>query len=295
MRGVRGALWMITVGVGLLCACARLPTHRATEPSQEPAARHDGHASDAYGVASPASLQPLPPLIVDPTYEVAYVVRIVAGDVTCSGTLIYEDRVLTAHHCVAERNKYGEALSRDLPANRIRVELGGDYMPWGEVGVRAVIAPPCGYDAGLGDIAILVLERELVGITTLTPRLERSPRAGESVDPVGFGRCALESDGIRRRTRQGGKVQTVMPTRFRLRASICPGDSGGPVVGDDGALVGVISTSVIDGSEQTAGLSEFTRVDQWRPVFSLAKLISEGASLTELPPLTCTEHFAEPR
>jgi V8-like Glu-specific endopeptidase len=292
MRGVRVALWTITVGAGLLCACTKLPTHRPTEPPQEPAARHDGHASDAPG---PPPLLPLPPLIVDPTHEVAYVVRIVAGDVTCSGTLIYEDRVLTAHHCVAERNKFGEALSRDLPANRIRVELGGDYMPWGEVGVRAVIAPPCGYDAGLGDIAILVLERELVGITTLTPRLERSPRVGESVDPVGFGRCALASDGIRRRTRQGGEVQSVMPTRFRLRASICPGDSGGPVMGEDGALVGVISTSVMDGSEKTVGLSEFTRVDRWRPVFSSAKLVSEGASPTELPPLACTEHSVAPR
>jgi secreted trypsin-like serine protease len=247
----------------------------------------DGPSVDSF------ALRPLPPLPLDPTHDAAYVVRVVAGDITCSGTLIYEDRVLTAHHCVAERNRWGEALAHDLPPGHIRVELGGDYMPWGEVGVRAVVAPPCGYNAGHGDIAILVLRRELRGMTTLTPRLERSPRVGESVDPVGFGRCTMSEDGIRRRTRKGGAVERIGPTRFRLRASICPGDSGGPVIGEDGALVGVISTSIMDGSDETVGLSEFTRVDQWRPVFSTAKLVSEGASPAELPPLSCTEQAAE--
>jgi secreted trypsin-like serine protease len=226
---------------------------------------------------------------VDAVGDADYVVRVVAGDVTCSGTLIQEDQVLTAHHCVAERNRYGEAMRSDVEPDRILVELGGDYLPWGEVGVRAVVAPPCGYSAGDGDIAVLVLERRLVGIATLALRLDRAPQLGETVEPVGFGRCPLSADGIRRRARLGGAVATVKAGRFRLPASICPGDSGGPAISRRGELVGVISKSIMDGSERTVGQSEFTRVDRWRSVFATARLVAEGIPPTEIPPLACSE------
>ncbi|HEY3253225.1 MAG TPA: trypsin-like serine protease, partial [Polyangiaceae bacterium] len=85
-----------------------------------------------------------------------YVVRIVVGSVTCSGALIQEDRVLTAHHCVAAHDRDGIALQHDVRPDEVRVELGGDYLPWGEVGVRAVLAPSCGYVSGEGDLAVLV-------------------------------------------------------------------------------------------------------------------------------------------
>jgi hypothetical protein len=80
----------------------------------------------------------------------------------------------------------------------------------------------------------------------------------------------------------------LLDTRFRLDAAICPGDSGGPVLSrKTGEVVGVISASVMDGSEQTTGRSEFTRLDKWRPIFSAAKMIAEGASRAEVPPLSC--------
>jgi hypothetical protein len=276
MRSVRASTACLALGAIGTVGCVSLPASRGTEPLPQPAAAH---------ITRTQFVEPELPL--DPSYADEYVVRVVAGDVTCSGTLIHEDRVLTAHHCVSKRNRVGEALGEDRAPATIRVELGGDYLPWGEVGVRAVVAPPCGYDSGKGDIAILVLDRRLENMITLTPRLERAPSLGESVDPVGFGRCALSSDGIRRRARQGGKVDQVRPGRFRLQASICPGDSGGPAIGEDGGLLGVISTSAMDGSERTLGRSEFTRVDRWRPVFANAKLISEGASPAEVPPLSC--------
>ena len=213
-----------------------------------------------------------------------YVVRVVAAGVTCSGTLIDGDRVLTAHHCVSQRSGPGEFVARDQEPDAIRVELGGDYFPWGEVGVRAIVAPPCGYAAGEGDIAILVLERRLVGVPTLAPELDRAPNVGEPVDPAGFGRCALSADGIKRQTRRGGRIQTVRGSRYRLEASICPGDSGGPALDHAGKLVGVISASVMDTSEATVGLSEFTRLDRWRPLFSNAQQIADGESPAALPP-----------
>lgn len=222
-----------------------------------------------------------------------YVVRVVAapreiaqGSLTCSGTLIDEDQVLTAHHCIAERNQYGDYVAKNLEPNAIRVELGGDDLPWGEVGVKAIVSPPCGHGAGDGDIAILVLERRLIGIATAKPRLDEPPTVGEPVDPVGFGRCALSAEAIHRRQRAGGRVDRLLDSRFRLDASICPGDSGGPAIsGTSGEVVGVVSAAVMDGSEQTIGRAEFTRLDRWRSVFATAKLISEGTSPSELPPV----------
>ncbi len=215
-----------------------------------------------------------------------YVVRVVSGDVTCSGTLIEEDLVLTAHHCVSQRNDFGDMIGRDVKPATITVELGGDYFAWGEVGVRALVTPPCGHAAGHGDIAVLVLERRLVGIPTLAPRLDNAPREREEIHPVGFGRCAMSDGGVKRKQREGGFIQAVYDSRFNAHAAICPGDSGGPVV-SDGELIGVISQSVMDGSESTRGRSEFTRLDRWRSVFANARLIANGATRAELPPLAC--------
>lgn len=214
-----------------------------------------------------------------------FVVRVVVGSTTCSGTLIEEDRVLTAHHCVADR----EVGAADVSPDRVRVELGGDYLPWGEVGVRAIIAPPCGYKQGEGDLAILVLERRLIGVATLPPRLDREPVKGEPIEPLGFGRCAGSEDGIRRKERSGGAIEALGSGRFRMVAAICPGDSGGPALSPEThELVGVISASVMDGNESTAGVSDFTRLDRWRPVFALAEQVAQGAEIAELPPLDCS-------
>jgi len=256
-------------------------------------------ALGALGCAAPVKNSPPPvpaakaegedrPFHLEPPLHLAKaddaVVRII-NDVACTGTLIAEDLVLTAHHCVSARDDQGRTLRRDLDPEDISIELGGDYLPWGEVQVRAIVSPDCGYTAGDGDIAILVLSRRLIGIPTLTPRLEEEPDAREPVVPVGFGRCALSRDGIQRERRLGGNVDAVAPSHFVAVASICPGDSGGPALSAGrGDVIGVISASVMDGDENTAGTSHFTRLDVWRELFSAAREIADGASSSELPP-----------
>jgi hypothetical protein len=220
--------------------------------------------------------------------EEDFVVRVVAGEVTCSGALIQDDQVLTAHHCMSKRARNGDMLAKDVDPQTVRVELGGDHFAWGEVGVKAIVTPSCGYGAGEGDIAILVLERSLVGVPTRLPRLDSPPTMEETIEPFGFGRCVYSSNVIHRSQRRGGRVDHVSHTRFQLMANICPGDSGGPAVdAKSGEIIGVISASVMDADEATLGRSEFTRLDAWRPLFAAAQMVSEGISQTELPPTEC--------
>lgn len=235
--------------------------------------------------SAPILDEAMPPAIAE---DDDYVVRIVVGSVTCSGALVQEDRVLTAHHCVAARDRDGNPLSRDVRPEEVRVELGGDYLPWGEVGVRAVLAPNCGYVSGEGDLALLVLERKLIGMATRAARLEAPPGKRDQIEPIGFGRCALSADGVHRKHRAGGTIEQVSEGRFRLSAAICPGDSGGPAVASEGGeILGVISASAMDGDERTLDRSEFVRVDRWRSLFAYAALVSSGTSPTELPPIEC--------
>jgi Trypsin len=212
---------------------------------------------------------------------------VVGPQMTCSGTLVAEDLVLTAHHCVVERGVHGEFGVKVVKPGTVEVELGGDYLPWGNVGVTAVLAPPCGEAGGRGDLAMLVLERKLVGMTTMALQ-ERAPHAGEQVYPAGFGRCALSAEGIRRREREGGAVGLISSGTFEAEASVCPGDSGGPVLDNlTHEVVGVVSLSAMDYDEGTRGRSVFARVDGIPKLMAYARVVADGGDPGDLPPLSC--------
>lgn len=239
-------------------------------------------------VASNARARPSPPQVAFAAPEDA-IVRVVGPRTTCSGTLVEEDLVLTAHHCIVERGSKGEFTKTELSAKELQIELGGDFLPWGTVGVRAIVAAACGEAGGYGDIALLVLERKVVGIPPMSARLDEAPSVGEVVDPAGFGRCLLSPDGIHRRIRMGGPIVEVRPGTIFLTASICPGDSGGPIFvrGTHNQVVGVVSASAMDADEKTAAPSVMARVDAMRAVFSQARSIADGVPRAELPPLGC--------
>jgi V8-like Glu-specific endopeptidase len=218
------------------------------------------------------------------------IVRVVGPQMTCSGVLIADDRVMTAHHCVVERGPRGEFTTKVMSPKSMQIELGGDYLPWGEVGAKAIVTPPCGEAGGRGDVAVIVLERHLVGLATMTPRLEKPPTRGEVLEPAGFGRCAASAGGIRRRHRESGPIQSVQSWTFEVNASICPGDSGGPVIArGSNDVVGIVSLSAMDHDETTRGLSVMARIDAFRSVFVYARAISDGADPSDLPPLSCEQ------
>jgi hypothetical protein len=217
------------------------------------------------------------------------IVRIVGPATTCSGTLVDEDLVLTAHHCVVALDEHGHFTSNSLDPATMRVELGGDYLPWGTVTVKAVVAPPCGERGGRGDVAIVVLSHKLL-IQPYTARLDNPPRVGEMLDPAGFGRCSMSPDGIHRTVRAGGEVGGIGNGVIQMTASVCPGDSGGPVFSRGShEIVGVVSLSAMDADERTRSASVMARVDTFRPIFARARGIADGASPSELPPLSCAE------
>jgi hypothetical protein len=218
------------------------------------------------------------------------VVHVVSKGVGCSGTLITNSLVLTAHHCVVERNADGEILEKDLPASAMEVELGGDYLPWATVKVSALLAPPCGYSGGHGDIAVLVLARKLMGLSMMSLRLSDAPKLNEPIEPVGFGRCPMSTDGIHRIRREGGPIDKISPFAIFASASICPGDSGGPARSRiTGEAVGVVSAGVMDDNDETRDPATFTRIDIWRSLLANAQLVAQGASLSEVPPLSGCE------
>jgi hypothetical protein len=224
------------------------------------------------------------------------IVRIVGARTTCSGALVAEDLVLTAHHCVVARpGRDGRGASSSARTGSaglvdpaaLQVDLGGDYLPWGHVGIKAILAPPCGESGGRGDVAVLVLERKLVGLTPIPMRLA-APRTGDSVYAVGFGRCALSPEGVRRREREGVPVASVSGGTFEAQASVCPGDSGGPVFDRASReILGVVSLSAMDHDEATPGRSVFARVDAMPKVMAYARLVADGADPSDLPPLSC--------
>jgi hypothetical protein len=295
---VGSSLYPVSVAVAaslVLAGCAR----STSRPPVRPAARDEALAD------APGRTLPVPFALATPEDAI---VRVVAPKASCSGTLVDEDLVLTAHHCVVRRSEGGDLTTAVHAPDDLSIELGGDDLAWARVGVKAVVVPPCGFAGGSGDIAVLVLERKLVGVATMTPRLDAPPnvtpgatdpsdpsaspakprREVAVVDPIGFGRCALSSGGIHRRPRLGGPIERVDKGTFRLRASICPGDSGGPVlVRGTREVVGVVSMSAMDADEHTAGVSVAARLDSVRAVFAEARAIGDGASPAELPPIAC--------
>jgi hypothetical protein len=53
-------------------------------------------------------------------------------------------------------------------------------------------------------------------------------------------------------------------------------------------IIGVVSLSAMDHDEATRGPSVMARIDSYRLVFAHARLVADGLSPQELPPLECT-------
>jgi hypothetical protein len=132
-------------------------------------------------------------------------------------------------------------------------------------------------------------------MSTLIPRLHDPPSTGEAVAAWGFGRCAQSSTAIRRHGRRGGAIVGVGAGVFHVRASVCPGDSGGPVLDvTTREVVGVVSAAVMDPSPATRDDAYFARIDAFSELFSVARELASGRDPSELPPVESCTRLAQP-
>jgi trypsin len=211
----------------------------------------------------------------------------------CSGALVAPNLVLTARHCVSRsitstpscdargRSHNGAHLADDADPARISVYVGEhvrvDQDKPRAHGLRTL--HPTGQVLCDADVAFLVLDRPLVGVSVLSMRLHAPVASGDLVMPVGFGGGVAMTVGDRV-PRQPSTVLSIGPSanattgavlgprEFEVDHATCRGDSGGPAIdAHTGEVVGVVSRG---GSCSADGNHVYTRVDAYAALAQIA-------------------------
>ncbi len=211
-------------------------------------------------------------------------VRVIADGAFCSGVVVADDLVITAQHCVTR--SLVVPGSAEMAPGDVRVELGGAALPWGRVGVRAV--ERCeGYDKvhAAFDVAVLVLDARLPMDVPHVRLRQDGPREDEALDAQGFGtgmRAYVLPDfeshdaphpiaaWSTTRVSRSGTLVWSSDDSFAGQFSSAHGDSGGPIVGSDGELIGVAALRVETQDGKDEKLTIGARVDACKDMMARA-------------------------
>ncbi len=216
------------------------------------------------------------PSTSDQDYAVGIAILDSSGQLmaACSGSLVAENLVLTARHCVSQivNESAGVACTQQGTAIGAGGAVGADYKPTQlAIMMGATIQFSNGYTpkfAAKGqqifhtavnnlcdnDIALILLDQKIAGAKLAKLRLSSPPVQGELITAIGWGVANNTTSQMPERRYRAdipvvkvgpaslGAYGGMGPNEFEIGEGICSGDSGGPAVAQStGAVIGVVS------------------------------------------------------
>lgn len=291
-RASRAAPWILLawIAVAPLPGCGAPPGAEATSSISSPIY---GGVEDDDGMQSPAVVA----LLIDTS---------ATDDTLCSGALVAPNVVLTARHCVSVQTSTSVTCDQngvsatppdfgaDEPISAIHVFTGATAALGGTPAANAVaVFHPSGTTLCNLDLALVVLDTPITGITPLRVRLSGGATTGESMRTVGYGENDQNAPLGTRFRKDDVTVLAVGSTvsasgtplgsnEFEMGESMCEGDSGGPAIDETtGAIVGIVSRG--GACTDTSG-HVYTSLAGFTSVFTQAFAMAGGAPITENEP-----------
>lgn len=184
----------------------------------------------------------------------------------CTGSLVAPNLVLTARHCISAyvegqftcdangnlvSGPGGTIGAQDTPGN-ISVRGGTANKPTA-IAKGVQVFSPLTTTICIDDIALVLIDQQLTDLPIMPIRLTTGTEPGEQVRVVGYGVDQDSAIGVRH-TLSGLTIAEVGTSQFRpvgdpipprtfltVGPALCIGDSGGPALSDNNAIIGVFS------------------------------------------------------